>query len=163
MKTDRRRFAALVALLGALVCLQIPAANAADKDPFVGTWLLNSDKSKFVPGPVPDDRTVIFETTKDGGLHHLTKTLNAFLGNTNDIDYTAKFDGKDYPITGTGLDTVSIKRVDARTIERTGKVAGKVSETSTMKISADGKVLTISTKGSYNGTNYSSEQVLDRQ
>ncbi len=163
MRTNTRRLTAVGALLGAALCLNVLPATAADKDPFIGTWILNSDKSKFVPGPVPEDRTVIFEMTKDGSLHHLTKTLNAFLGNTNDIDYTARFDGKDYPITGTGLDTVSLKRVDARTIERTGKVAGKVSEMSTMKVSADGKVLTISTKGSYNGTDYSSEQILERQ
>jgi hypothetical protein len=152
-------FVASAALLGG-ACLAAPQAEA--KDPFLGTWLLDADQSKFVPGPGPDDRTMIFTET-DGGLRHLTKTPNLFLSSTEDIDYTAKFDGKDYPITGTGLDTVSLKRVDSHTIERTGKVRGKVSETCTMKVSPDGKTLTVTIKGSYNGTDYSSVQVLHRQ
>jgi hypothetical protein len=138
------------------------ALFAQAKDPFLGTWLLDADHSKFVPGPTPEDRTMIFEM-KDGGLHHLTKTPNLFLSTTDDIDYTAKFDGKDYPITGTGLDTVSLKRLDSHSIERTGKVRGKVTETCTMTVSPDGKTLTMKVKGTYNGTDYSSEQVFHRQ
>ena len=146
----------------ALLCGNAFAAGNQAKDPFLGTWMMDSDKSTFVPGPVPEDRTMTFEL-KGGALHHITRTRNLFLGGTDDIDYTAQFDGKDYPVTGTGLDTISLKRIDANTIERTGKVRGNVTETGTMKISPDGKVLTITIKGSYNGTNYRSVQVLTRQ
>ena len=152
---------ALLASAPAIPGNAAPGGNQA-KDPFLGTWLLDADKSTFVPGPVPEDRTMICEM-KDGALHHLTKTPNLFLGGTDDIEYTAKFDGKDYPITGTGIDTVSLKRVDANTIERTGKVRGKPAETCTMKVSPDGKTLTVTIKGSYNGTDYSSVQILTRQ
>jgi hypothetical protein len=147
-------------VLAAPLCTCLPPAEA--KNPFLGTWLLDADQSRFVPGPGPEDRTMTFQE-KEGGLRHLTKTPNLFLSSTDDIDYTAKFDGKDYPIVGTGLDTVSLKRVDSHTIERTGKVRGKVTENCTMKVSPDGKLLTITIKGSYNGTDYSSVQVLHRQ
>lgn len=160
MKTHSRRWS-----LGAVLLVSpwlVYAAGNQAKDPFAGKWLLDSDKSTFVPGPAPDDRTMTFEI-KDGGLHHLTQTRNLFLGGTDDIDYTAKFDGKDYPITGTGLDTVSLKRIDAHTIERTGKVRGKETETTIMKVSSDGKALTMTVKGSYNGTNYSSTQIFTRE
>ena len=157
MQRNAARCAVLALLLAALLPL-----HAQSKDPFVGTWILDSDKSHFVPGPVPDDRKMIFEA-KDNGIRHTTKTLNAFLGGTDDIDYTARFDGKDYPITGTGLDTISLKRIDANTIERTGKVRGKVTETGTMTVSPDGKVLTVLIKGSYNGADYSSLQILTRE
>ena len=158
------------ALRGSLVWLMaglvsVPAmrpAAAQAKDPFLGNWLLDSDHSTFVPGPAPEDRTMTLEE-KDGALHHITRTRNLFLGGTDDIEYTAKFDGKDYPITGTGLDTVSLKRTGARTIERTGKVRGKATEGCTMEVSADGKVLTLTIKGSYNGTDYSSKQIFTRQ
>ena len=155
--------ASLLVLLtaGALWVNASPGGNQG-KDPFAGTWMLDADKSTFVPGPVPEDRTMTFEE-KDGGIRHVTRTRNLFLGGTDDIEYTAKFDGKDYPITGTGLDTVSLKRVDANTIERTGKVRGKATETCTMKISPDAKTLTMTVKGSYNGTDYSSMQVFARQ
>ncbi len=141
-------------LLGAALAAQAP-------DPFAGTWQLDADNSTFDPGPGPTDRSMKFETTPNG-LHHQTLSPTLFAG-TNIIDYTAKFDGKDYEITGSGLDTVSLKRIDAKTIERTGKESGKVSESCTMKISADGKTLTVTTKGTFRGTPYSSVQVLKRQ
>jgi len=153
---------ALMAGTALLDLVPFAAAQGQEKDPFLGAWLLDADQSKFTPGPGPEDRTMIFEE-KDGGMRHLTKTPNLFLSSTDDIDYTAKFDGNDYPITGTGLDTVALKRVDAHTIERTGKVRGKVTETCTMKVSPDGKTLTVTIKGSYNGTDYGSDQILHRQ
>jgi hypothetical protein len=147
---------AVFLLLAAFSFGQAPKA-----DPFLGKWELDTDNSTFTPGQPPLSRTMTFEM-KDGGLHHQTLTPNLF-GGSNIIDYTAKFDGKDYEIIGTGLDTVSLKRVDADTIERTGKESGKPSETCTMKVSADGKTLTVTTKGSFRGTSYSSVQILKRQ
>ena len=61
------------------------------------------------------------------------------------------------------LDTVSLKRIDANTVKRTGKTHGKVVETMTMKVSADGKTLTVTTMGNFQGDDYSSVQVFDRQ
>jgi hypothetical protein len=142
--------------------LVVQHASAQAKDPFIGKWLLDSDQSQFVPGPGPQDRIMTFETT-DKGFRHLTETPNLSTGVTARIDYTAKFDGADYPIEGTGLDTVSLKRVDANTIERQGKIGGKVTETAVMKISNDGKMLTVTIKGNFKGSEYSSVQVLFRQ
>ncbi len=152
----------LILLVASVQGVHATPAGSQAKDPFLGTWMLDADKSTFVPGPAPEDRTMTIEE-KDGGWHHLTKTRNLFLGGTDDIDYTAKFDSKDYPITGTALDTVSLKRIDSHTIERAGKIRGKVTESCTMKVSEDGRVLTMTVKGSYNGTDYSSTQILTRQ
>ena len=44
-----------------------------------------------------------------------------------------------------------------------GKVAGKIVETATRTVSADGKTLTIVTKGNLDGTEYSSTQVYEKQ
>ena len=64
-------------------------------------------------------------------------------GTTGD-SYTAKFDGKDYPYTGSyGADAVSLKRIDARTIEETDKLKGKVQDTQRMTVAPDGKTMTI--------------------
>jgi len=155
-----RHFACTAAILGVSVFLQ-SSLFAQSKDAFVGKWTLDPDKSQFTPGPGPFDRTMMFEI-KNGSLHHLTDTKNAN-GGIATIDYTAKFDGGDYPIDGTGLDTVSLKRDDANTIERVGKVRQMPSETCMMKISPDGKTLTMTVKGSYNGATYSSMQVYKRQ
>jgi hypothetical protein len=61
------------------------------------------------------------------------------------------------------MDSVAFKRVDANTVERTGKIGGKVVETSTMKVSGGGKTLTIVTKGSIEDVDYSSTQVYEKQ
>ena len=64
------------------------------------------------------------------------------------VEYTAQYDGKDNPITGSPIaDTVSLKRLDANTTERTDKKAGKVVQTLTRKLSSDGKTATITVKG----------------
>jgi hypothetical protein len=79
------------------------------------------------------------------------------------VEYTARFDGTDSPISNSTLSTVSLKRVDDRTVERTGKVQGQVVETETRTVSDNGKVLTVTTKGNKDGAEYSSVQVYDRQ
>jgi len=58
--------------------------------------------------------------------------------------YTAKFDGKDYPYKGSyQADAVSLKRIDARTIEETDKRDGTAVSIYKMTVSADGKSMTI--------------------
>jgi len=62
--------------------------------------------------------------------------------------YTANFDGKDYPLTGSQIaDAVSLKQVDARTTERTDKKGDKVAQTLRRVVSQDGKTMTVTTKG----------------
>lgn len=58
--------------------------------------------------------------------------------------YTAKFDGADNPVKGDyGWDTVSLKRIDAHTIEETDKFKGNVIGISTSTVSANGKTMTV--------------------
>ena len=67
-------------------------------------------------------------------------TMTAKTGET----YTAKLDGTDSPVkNGYGWDTVSLKRTSKNSIEETDKSAGKVTDVSTMTISADGKKMTV--------------------
>jgi len=59
--------------------------------------------------------------------------------------YTAKFDGSDYPQKGSyQIDAVSLKKIDAHTIEETDKLNGKVVNVSKMTVAANGKTMTIS-------------------
>jgi hypothetical protein len=67
-------------------------------------------------------------------------TMTAKTGET----YTAKFDGTDYPVKGaTGWDLVALKRISKNTFEETDKRAGKITDVSTITISADGKKMTV--------------------
>jgi hypothetical protein len=66
--------------------------------------------------------------------------------------YTAKLDGKDYPYKGAFFaDTVSLKRVNAHTIEETDKLNGTVVTVSKMTVSSDGKTMTVVTTAKQTG------------
>jgi hypothetical protein len=67
--------------------------------------------------------------------------------------YTAKFDGKDYPVKGDpGVDMVSLKRIDANTFEETFKKNGKVVSVSHTAIAADGKTGNVTGENKVQGT-----------
>lgn len=155
------RHVVLAALTLAVSSSLVHAATSQSKDPFLGKWTLDSEHSQFSPGPVPMDRTMTLEM-KNGSLHSLTATVGNN-GGTATIEFTAKFDGADYPVYGSDLDTVALKRDSQNMIERTGKVRGTASETCTMKVSPDDKTLTMTIKGSYQGINYTSTQIYKRQ
>jgi hypothetical protein len=151
---------ALVSLF--LFSLGIQMAHAQSKDdPLLGRWVLDRAKSEF-SGNVPERRITIFELMPDGSLKHITETVVAN-GSTDRVEYTSKYDGRDVPISNSFLWTVSVKRVDQRKTERSGKVNGEVVETSTRTVSPDGQTLTIVTTGTNDGTEYSSTQVFTRE
>jgi hypothetical protein len=133
---------------GTVLTLAVPAAKlwAQAADPASGTWELNLAKSKFSPGPAPKSQTRTFAVAGDTVKYSL-KGVDAD-GKPILVEYTAKYDGKDYPVAGaTDFDTISLKRVDATTAEATLKKAGKVVQTSKRVVSKDGKTLTLTTKG----------------
>jgi len=142
----------LVAVITMMLPVNQLLAEAAD--PVNGTWELNVAKSQFHPGPAPQSQTRTYES--DGKtVKHVSKGVNAE-GKPTQVEYTAGYDGKDYPMTGNPVaDTISLKRVDDVTVEATLKKAGKVVSTTTRVVSKDGKVMTFTT----NGTNSSGEPV----
>jgi hypothetical protein len=144
-----------------LVALAVGIALAQSKDPLIGNWQINRAKSEFMPDNTLQNRTITIEA-KGSGISAVQQTV-VEAGNTVTSEYAAGYDGKDSPISGSLLDTVALKRVNANTIERTGKIRGQAVETATMTVGADGKVLTITTRGSVDGNDYSSTQVFDRQ
>jgi hypothetical protein len=119
---------------------------AQANDPRIGTWKMNASKSKFNPGPPPQSLTVIVESAAKG--EKVTADIGNADGTRTTTVYTANFDGKNYPLTGSPTaDTVSLKRVDSRTTERTDKKGDKVITTLRRVVSRDGKTMTVTTKG----------------
>ena len=136
----------IVASVVACTCLAFAGVALAQSDPAVGTWKLNLTKSKYVPGPLPKSNTVTI-TAVPNGVHVVAKGEDA-AGKPTGIDYTATADGKDMPVKGApAYDTTAMKRVDANTTEQTRKKEGKVVQTVTRKVSADGKTMTVTTRG----------------
>jgi hypothetical protein len=75
-----------------------------------------------------------------------------YLSSTGE-SYDAKYDGKDYPMKGRPAGyTVSLKKVDARTVVRTDKRDGKIVGILTMTVSADGKTANVKEENKLQGT-----------
>lgn len=113
-----------------------------------GTWKLNPAKSKYTADhPAPKASTLTIKE-QDGGIV-LDNDGEDAKGNPIHVHYSAKFDGKDYPLTGAanGADTVNLKRIDGNTTETTYKKNGQVTATYRSVISADGKTRTSAWSG----------------
>jgi len=122
------------------------AAALGAADPALGTWKLNVEKSKYNPGPAPKSGTVTYEAS-GAGIRRSGESVNA-KGETSSWEYTANYDGTDYPIKGHPIaDTIAVNRVNDHTTEATLKKSGKVVTTARRVVSKDGKTMTISTKG----------------
>ncbi|OFW37778.1 MAG: hypothetical protein A3J28_01915 [Acidobacteria bacterium RIFCSPLOWO2_12_FULL_60_22] len=134
-----------ITLILALFC--ISASLWAADDPMIGNWKLNGAKSKFGSGPPRKSETRRHEPYGKDGLKVTNDRVNE-QGAPLHITYTAEYDGKDYPVTGDpSRDTVSMKRIDAYTVEGTSKKAGKVTVIFRHVVSKDGKTLTITQRG----------------
>lgn len=162
--TRHRHLLVLSALLGvALAAASITIAAAAG-DPFVGKFVMNADKSKADPGPLPQSATV---TTEDLGDGQFKTTVDGILpdGTKEHWEATYARDGKDYPSIGNpNFNTVAITLADPNTINVTEKKDGNVVVTIVGKASADGKTITSSVSGTDpEGQPVSSTIVSDRQ
>ena len=136
----------VVLVLGIVLGADIAKLSAQEPDPRIGTWKLNLAKSRYSPGPAPKSLTVKVEPTGQGEKV-TTEGVNAD-GARTATQYRANFDGKDNPLTGSPIaDTVSLKRINARTTERTDKKGGKTVQVLTRVVSADGKKMTVTVKG----------------
>jgi hypothetical protein len=122
-----------------MVILSLPVF-AAD-NPFNGIWKLNLAKSKLVP-PVPQSDIAKVDAD-DTGLK-LSEDITDDKGQPLKISLEAKFDGKDYPVTGDpSSDSISYWRLSTYTLTSTSKKGGKITSKATIVVSKDGKVTTV--------------------
>lgn len=141
------RFFRMIALGVALALIwQGEKGSAQTADPANGTWELNVSKSKYSPGPPPKSETRTYEVTGDS-LKYTSKGIDAE-GKPTLVQINGNYDGKDYPMTGfPDADAISYKRISVSTLEFTQKRANKVVGTGTRTVSKDGKVMTVTYKG----------------
>jgi hypothetical protein len=129
--------------------------SSSQTDLIAGNWELNLSKSKFIPAdaaPRNQSRLYQVQGQQESGRH---TGLDA-QGNPTLLEFTASYDGKDYPYKGSpDYETVSLKRVDANTTTFTQSRGGKIVLTGTRVVSPDGRTLTITAKG----TNAKGQQV----
>ena len=120
------------------------AAVCFGDDPQMGTWKLNEAKSKFAPG-APKNHTVVYGTAGDDVKITVDGTDKD--GKSTHSEWTGKFDGKDYPVTGDPTsDMGSYKKLTDRVLKMTMKKDGKVTVSGRIVVSEDGKSRIVSTR-----------------
>lgn len=149
-------------ILASLAVFLAGVAVAVAGDAQMGTWKLNEAKSKFSPGSGRNNM-VIYEAAGDD----VKITVDGVDkdGKPTHNEWTGKFDGKEYAVTGDpGSDMRSYKKVDDQTLELTVKKGGKVTVSGTITVAADGKTRTVKTSTTdSSGKKVSNTAVFDKQ
>jgi len=140
-----------VLFVGVTVCL-------ADS-PQMGTWKLNEAKSKFSPG-APKNMTVVYESAGDSVKVIVDGVDGA--GSPSHNEWTGKFDGKFYAVTGDPTsDMRSYRKINTRTLALTAKKDGKISLTGRIVVSANGRTRTVTSTAT--GSKVSNKAFYDKQ
>lgn len=121
------------------------ACPAFAADPVIGTWKLNTAKSKFSPGAELKAGTRIY--TEANGLYTLDQKLTGADGKDKSLRSQYR-NGQEVKQPGGGAsDATLAKKLDANTwefvLKKNGKVVGHVHRV----VSADGKTLTVHNTG----------------
>jgi hypothetical protein len=128
-------------VVGVLFALAAAAAVALAADPWVGTWKLDPDKSKSPGGRLPHPTSTNIIEIKGKTMHLISNQTDAS-GKLERVEYTAKLDGKEYPVKssppGPQPYTISLKRIDQRTREFV-EIIGKITIKGRDVLSKDGK------------------------
>jgi hypothetical protein len=132
------------------------------EDAFMGTWKVNQAKSKLSAN-APKNNTVLYEAAGDNVKVTIDGTDRD--GKPTHNEWTGKFDGKDYPVTGDpNEDTRSLTKVDEHTLGFNVKKDGKVVTSGRIAVSADGKSRTVTTSGTDpQGKRFRSTAVYEKQ
>lgn len=150
-------------VVGCVVFVLGTGAQGQAPKALTGTWKLNVAKSKFTPGPAPKSMTIVYAAEGEGVK--ITVDLTPAEGTAQHWEMAGKYDGKDNPVTGNpAADSISFKKMDDHTSESTFKKDGKVTASNHRVLSADGKTLTITSKGvTTDGKPRHDVQVFDKQ
>jgi hypothetical protein len=113
-------------------------------------------------GTAPQGANKISGEWQPGSLESASESMTVFsykatadgltMSDQTGNSYTAKFDGKDYPVKGDpGITSVSLRKIDANAIEETYKRDGKIVTVIQMTVAADGKTLSASVEDKLGG------------
>ena len=151
-----------IVILVTLAALFVGATVCLADSPQMGTWKLNEAKSKFSPG-ASKNTTVVYEAAGDS----VKVTVDGVdgSGNATHNEWTGKFDGKFYPVTGDPTsDMRSYRKINNRTLALTGKKGSKVSVTGRIVVTANGKSRTVTTTATDSkGRKVTNRAVYDKQ
>src|SRR5260370_7607212 len=133
------RYSKLVFVLLAFAGLSMAA------DPFVGTWKLNSAKTKYKTGMPPKEQTVTF-SEEGSDLHVMVKGI-ASDGQAISPHFAVPTAGGTGKIIESPYEAVSATSANANERDTSFSKGGKVVYTAKAKRSSDGNTMTVSFKG----------------
>jgi hypothetical protein len=134
-------------------------------DPMEGTWKLNESKSKLTRGTSKNTKVVYDSKRLGRGRWEITTDGVDADGKPAHSEWKGKFDGKDYEVTGDpNSDMRSYTKVNDQTLTMTAKKGGKVTATSRIVVSADGKSRVVNANGTTaKGKKFSNTVVYDKE
>jgi len=140
------RLRTLLAAAVAAGLLAPPCALAGqERAPWYGTWQLNPAKSTRRTDLSPYKRVTFRIEPADEGLR-VTYRMVGTRGGVTHMEWTGRFDGKDYSVQGAdNVLTNAYRRIDDRSYEIVVKVDGQAAALATARVSADGATLTVAT------------------
>jgi hypothetical protein len=129
----------------------IGAPAWAAGDPQIGHWRLDLQRSKYVTAPLPRSSEATVAPYGHDGVT-LTVDMVTAAGQPARIRYSARYDGKHYPRTESGAgatpgQTVTLRRVGPRAVERVVYLGDKPGGTERWVISKDGRTRTVTQSG----------------
>jgi beta-xylosidase len=145
----------------ALFLLAVAASFA--QNPNIGTWKLNAAKSK-IPAGVGQNNTVVY-TAAAGDMMTVTTDGVDGSGKPAHTEWTGKFDGKPYPVTGSSaVDARAVTAKGDHVLEIDNMKGGKSVSKGKVELAKDGKSRTLETEGtSADGKKYKAKYVYDKQ
>ena len=131
----------LAVILGAAI-----AVWAADLT--LGTWRLNVAKSEFISGPAFKSEVRSYEASPEG-VKVRVRTIEAD-GHSVTVEYPANYDGKYYPVRGSGgpADAIALATINDHEAALTLMHVNNIVATALRVVSKNGRTMTISYKGS---------------
>jgi len=128
---------------------------SSQRNSVVGTWKLNVEQSKYSSGAPPKSATRTVEEHENGIAVSYEYVESD--GSTVKYGYAASFDGKDYPISGSGTnwreamvggaETISLRPSGSNAYAAVLKRTSNVVMTARVVVSKDGKVTTVTSNG----------------
>ena len=151
-----------IVLMIALCTLGLAMSFAAE-NPNMGTWKLNEAKSK-IPAGAGKNETVVYSAEANDMIKVTTDGVDGS-GKPAHSEWTGKFDGKPYPVTGSdSSDSRTYTAKGERTLDVVNTKGGKTVATGKVEVAKDGKTRTVDIDGtSADGKKYKAKYEYDKQ
>ena len=140
-----RRVSVALAFAASMVFSFGAMAKAADNN--IGTWKLNTVKSRFNPSRTPNSQTLKIEEWGADGVKYTADGVDAD-GRATHSEFQVRYDGKFVPVKGNpDANTLAFTRLASNTIESTMRLNGKQTSIMRIVVSSDGRMMTITQTG----------------